>query len=89
MTTSFVIQEVAIPGTNMTVAFVFIDTIILAGNLTQRTCTLPHMAQTPSRHQMMSGHGLIRRWQNISNLVPEWAGYSWLDTIQVYIYIMH
>ena len=31
MTTSFMIQEVAIPGTNMTVAFVFIDTIILAG----------------------------------------------------------
>ena len=25
------IQEVAVPGTNMTVAFVFIDTIILAG----------------------------------------------------------
>ena len=80
----------------MTVALVFIDTIILAGaslRQIQRTCSPPQMVQTHSRQQMMNGNGSTKHWPVIPNLVREWGGYcgrplSWYDIVPLSV-IMH
>ena len=57
----FFMQEVEIPGANMTSALVFIDTVLLAGksdHMQARACIQYHLAQSHKTLLMINGCGL-------------------------------